>query len=375
MSKKQKEEKPLTPEQAARRAAGIAATAERRKARATQQAAAKEHVNALAKWTGDNSRELFAGEIRQEYFDLDAKITAKLDIFTSKAADTKLAFDDLIPDLDIMQAMLSQRGRYRNLMDTLGLPTWTGWFKNFQKRCALDYSLKTVQRRLKERRGELGEPPKPEPSIYVDLFKRLNALVPSLSDGVEHVLVDRLDTVTGILCEAHGEDLETIDKNMLHSSINLLEEIARDFAAYAAAIKEAWTGREQYLKDEAERMNRHNEEAKIAYVKKNGTWIGEWKVDPSELSQPWTPPPTPVGPDGKKVEGWAKMKAGEKHNYGKSVGCDYCLSHNSARSCSVHGWKEKWNPNNRVNGASIPASALANSQSIEIPSTVAVPIP
>jgi hypothetical protein len=115
MSKKQKEEKLLTPEQAAKRAAGIAAAAERRKARAAQEAAAKERADALAKWTGDNRCELLAGEIQQEFLDLHRKINSKLDIFNSKASEAKLSFDDLIPDLDLMQAMLSQRGRYRKL--------------------------------------------------------------------------------------------------------------------------------------------------------------------------------------------------------------------------------------------------------------------
>lgn len=369
MSKKQEEEKPLTTEQAAKRAEGIAATAQRRKARAAQEAAAKEQADGLAKWTGDKSPELLAGEIQQEFLDLNAKITAKLDIFTSKASDAKRSFEELIPYLEQMQAMLSERGRYRKLMNTLGLPTWSGWFKNFEKRCALDYSLRTVQRRLKERRGELGEKPEPEPSVYEDLFKRLNALVPSLSDGVEHVLVDRLDTVTGILSDTNGAGLEPYDKAMLDYCIIHLEDISRDFAAYAAAIKHAWTGREQWKKEQAEQMKRHQEEATIAYIRKNGKWIGQCKVSWDELSQPWTPPPTPVGRDGDKVKGWAKMKAGEKHNYGKSVGCGYCLTHSSARSCSVHGWKEKWNPMNRVKEASIPTSALANSHSIEVTET------
>jgi hypothetical protein len=369
MSKKQKEEKPLTPEQAASCAAGIAASQERRKQRAAQEAAAKDQADALAKWTGDKSPELLAGEIQQEFLDLNAKITAKLDIFTSKASDAKRSFDELIPYLDQMQAMLSERGCYRKLMNTLGLPTWSGWFKNFEKRCALDYSLRTVQRRLKERRGELGEEPKPEPSVYEDLFKRLNALVPSLSDGVEHVTVEALDKVTGIIADTKGQDLEPIDKSMLNYCIIHLETIARDFAAYAAAIKSAWTGRELWLKEQDERHERHAAQAKMAYSLIQGKWVGECKVDLSELAQPWTPPPTPVGPDGKKVEGWAKMKGGEKHNYGKSVGCEYCLTHSSARSCSVHGWKEKWNPKNRVREASILATALANSHSIEVTET------
>ena len=68
------------------------------KEREAQKAAAKEQAAALAKWTADKCPELLlAGEIQQEFFDLNAKITAKLDIFTSKAGDAKLAFDSRTP--------------------------------------------------------------------------------------------------------------------------------------------------------------------------------------------------------------------------------------------------------------------------------------
>lgn len=50
----------------------------------------------------------------------------------------------------------------------------------------------------------------------------------------------------------------------------------------------------------------------------------------------WLPPL--IKPD---VKGWSSMKAGEKHDYGKSVGCEYCIVKDSARSCPLHGWPEK----------------------------------
>jgi hypothetical protein len=235
-------------------------------------------------------------------------------------------------------------------MDTIGLPSWTDWFKAFQKRCALDYSLKTVQRRLKERRGELGEEPKPQPSIYEQLFKRLNALVPSLSDGVEHVTVDAVDTVTGIIADTNGEDLEPIDKSMLNYCIIHLETIARDFAAYAAAIKSAWTGREQWLKKQEEQRQRNilafkSEQKKIEEGvsvvaddkgSKNDQQVQVPKLYKTRKGVYWVPPANP--PD---IKGWSRMKAGEKLEAARAAGCIYCTTHTSARSCPAHGWPEK----------------------------------
>ena len=351
MSKKQKEEKPLTPKQAAKRAAGIAATTERRKARAAQEAAAKERAEALAKWTGDNCRELLPGEIKQEFLDLNAKITAKLDIFTSKASDAKRSFDDLIPELDLMHAMLSQRGRYRKLMNTLGLPSWTDWFKAFQKRCALDYSLKTVQRRLKDYRIELGEEPKPNVVTPVeDLFKRLNPLVPNLSEGGEHIIVQRLDQVTNLVAETKGDGLTDKDKIHLNSAINLLEKVARDFAAYAEKLKINWTGREQWLNEREEQRQRdilafksqqEKIEAGVSVVADDSGSKNDQRVQkPKGYKTPrgvyWVPPAK--RPD---IKGWSRMKAGEKLDAARAAGCIYCTTHTSARSCPDHGWPEK----------------------------------
>lgn len=372
MSKKQKEEKLLTPEQAAKRAAGIAATAERRKARAAQEAAAKERADALAKWTGDNRCELLAGEIQQEFLDLHRKINSKLDIFNSKASEAKLLFDDLIPDLDLMQAMLSQRGRYRRLMDTIGLPSWTDWFKAFQKRCALDYSLKTVQRRLKDYRIELGEEPEPNVVTPVeDLFKRLNALVPTLSDGVEHVVVERLDQVTDLVAKTKAEGLTNKDKIHLDYAINLLEEVARDFAAYAEELKTNWTGREQWLKEQEEQRQRNilafkAEQEKIkagvsVVADDSGSKNDHWVQKPKGYKTPrevyWVPPANP--PD---IKGWSKMKAGQKLDAARAAGCIYCTTHTSARSCPAHGWPEKRSMASRTyvtHEASKQASSIA----------------
>jgi hypothetical protein len=88
--------------------------------------------------TRDTCRELQAGvtpgEIRIKYDDLNKQINTKLRIYVASARKAKTDFDALLPELDRMQAMLSQRGRLRKLMDTAGLPTWTQWFGDFSKR-------------------------------------------------------------------------------------------------------------------------------------------------------------------------------------------------------------------------------------------------
>jgi len=40
-------------------------------------------------------------------------------------------------------------------------------------------------------------------------------------------------------------------------------------------------------------------------------------------------------------KGWSSWTARQKHDFGKGIGCGYCTSEKSARSCPAHGWKEK----------------------------------
>jgi hypothetical protein len=49
--------------------------------------------------------------------------------------------------------MLSQRGEQRELVDTLGLPSWTDWFKEFRPRLK-EVTLRTIQRKIAEYRGK-----------------------------------------------------------------------------------------------------------------------------------------------------------------------------------------------------------------------------
>ena len=75
--------------------------------------------------------------------------------------------DELLPLLDQMQMLLSQRGdlhslvaEYSSLANELkqleDLPTWTEWYEAFASRVSEAKSLRTVQRQLKKRRGGTG---------------------------------------------------------------------------------------------------------------------------------------------------------------------------------------------------------------------------
>jgi hypothetical protein len=75
--------------------------------------------------------------------------------------------------------------------------------------------------------------PKEEASSFEALFNRLNALVPTCSDGVEHVTVTLLETV----CSTPRQDYTQADKDFLQSIVPLLERVAKDFSAYADKLR------------------------------------------------------------------------------------------------------------------------------------------
>jgi hypothetical protein len=107
--------------------------------------------------TGDTCRELNSsitpGELHAEYLDLNKQITVKVDAYVTQASKAKTDFDEMMPLVDRMQAMLSQRGSLRVLMDTVGLPTWTEWFEGFRERLHEEITIRSIQRKLKAYRG------------------------------------------------------------------------------------------------------------------------------------------------------------------------------------------------------------------------------
>jgi hypothetical protein len=98
-------------------------------------------------------------ELSGEFIDLNNQITAKLVTLKSKTDEVNQAFEAMLPELDRMNAMLSQRGPLRKLMDKAGMPSWTAWFADFEKRSPIPTSYKKVQRALRERRGTVSSEP------------------------------------------------------------------------------------------------------------------------------------------------------------------------------------------------------------------------
>ncbi len=129
--------------------------------------------------TRDTRRELelTPGEVHAAYLELNGQITAKLDTYVDSVAKATTDFKALLPLLDVMHSMLSQRGPKRTLMNTLKLPTWSDWFEDFRSRLHEDINIRTIQRWLREYRDRDGEarPPKDVNVLAKESIRRLES--------------------------------------------------------------------------------------------------------------------------------------------------------------------------------------------------------
>jgi hypothetical protein len=137
--------------------------------------------------TRDICREsqLTPGEVRAAYYELNGQITAHLDAFVGKIVDATEGFRTMIlPLLDQMQSLLSERGSRRKLLDLAGAPQWGEWFEDFEKRLHLDISLRTIQRWLKQyREAEMEEPPAPNINVLAKIHHPAAEAANLLSKG------------------------------------------------------------------------------------------------------------------------------------------------------------------------------------------------
>ncbi len=97
--------------------------------------------------------QLSRGEVHASYLDLNGRITVRLDTYVVSAVKAKKDFKALLPLLDEMHSMLSQRGSKRSLMNTLKLPTWSDWFEDFCVRLHEETTMRTIQRWLRDYRN------------------------------------------------------------------------------------------------------------------------------------------------------------------------------------------------------------------------------
>jgi hypothetical protein len=78
--------------------------------------------------------------------DLSAREKAK-DV-TPACQALRTAWDALLPILDEMHSLLSQRGKNYELHRAANLPGWGEWFKSFKRKTGLDITMRNVQLRL-----------------------------------------------------------------------------------------------------------------------------------------------------------------------------------------------------------------------------------
>ena len=137
--------------------------------------------------------------LKREFKGLNESAHDKAKAITPAAQNLNVAWDDLLPDLDKMQSLLSQRGESRELLRDAHLPTWSRWWKSFQKETGLSTTLHTVQVRLKKFRS-MGEPTdepkrKRKPTVHLSPVNQMrvlaklqcaNELAKAINAGVEY---------------------------------------------------------------------------------------------------------------------------------------------------------------------------------------------
>lgn len=149
-------------------------------------------AQALNKQTHDMRREFVTNpkiskrQLHMEFVGLNQQIDQKLGTFSAAAKKASAELNAMLPLLEKMQAMLSQRGKLRDLMDSAKLPTWTAWFESFRERMPQDVTIRTVQRHLAERAGRK---PVPKPKLNIDrvLLKELQGTASSARSLVTEI--------------------------------------------------------------------------------------------------------------------------------------------------------------------------------------------
>jgi hypothetical protein len=89
-------------------------------------------------------------ELQQRLKALTGQAMEMAGFIVSKTLDMKAIWDQLLPVLNEVQAMLSQHCSRRQERRAIGLPTWQEWRNTFLTDSGLNVSERTAQRRLKE---------------------------------------------------------------------------------------------------------------------------------------------------------------------------------------------------------------------------------
>ena len=182
-------------------------------------------MSSASKETHDICRQsdLTPGEVNAAYLELNGQIIALRDSFVGKVGEARREFEEsLLPLLDAMHSLLSQRGKFRKLLNLTGAPTWQEWFQEFEELLQLDISLRQVQRWLKTYRNLDGDP----------VEKDINVLA---KESVRHVESPR-----------QAEKLESVvkERKQLNPAIRselvrALKAKAKTYLALAAKLEKA----------------------------------------------------------------------------------------------------------------------------------------
>jgi hypothetical protein len=93
-------------------------------------------------------------ELRKTYNLLNDAIREKTKPVVEALESANHHWDELLPHLDDMQSMLSQRGEARDKLRAANLPGWSEWFKLYKKDTGLGVTLRAVQKRLAKFRAK-----------------------------------------------------------------------------------------------------------------------------------------------------------------------------------------------------------------------------
>jgi hypothetical protein len=116
-------------------------------------------------------------QLKETYRNLNEDATAAADIIIDRCKSLDDAWRKLIPILDRMQSLLSQRGKARIAYRNAELPTWSGWYEGFCKRKEFGATLRAAQKRIRNFRGyapkDKPSRSEPDPRVSLDNQRRL----------------------------------------------------------------------------------------------------------------------------------------------------------------------------------------------------------
>lgn len=137
-----------------------------------------------------------AQSLQAEYDQLDNSTREQAKKVTMGCDTLDKAWRELLPKLNEMQALLSQRGADRQHIVEIKLPTWTKWLNDFLTETGLGIRMRTVQNHLNKFRGlnkqktRLSDPPRKlssqEQKRLLEAAQRGNELIQALESSGDY---------------------------------------------------------------------------------------------------------------------------------------------------------------------------------------------